>query len=370
MRLRSINADLDLRHWHSSGGDLLINFPKDKVIIAIDALSSGAVPFKGLDPVLGPAFVFAPLISQLRPLRPKTKLIFYLAAEGKLVAQELAPVLVNLDLCLTYTACVRNDLEAIFAASRSKSPQNLPILRGLGHGSHDLHFFSKKVSRSTVFGSGRIPETAFVVLNANAPYLRKRLDLSIAAFAQFAKTAIDAYLVLHTGKRNSETDEGLKCWIAATGLSERILLSPVAIGEASLSDGELNDLYNACDVGLSTSMGEGWGLTAFEHALTRHAQILPNHTSFAENWAAAALLVACGDPRFIFFEYADMFPPKLASIVDALQTLYEDTELRQHYARLGCARAVMPNVTWAAVGLRLLGIVDELLRPIREGRRS
>lgn len=49
LSLGTMSADMKLRHWHSPEGDLLINFPAQKVVIAIDALSSGAVPFMGLD---------------------------------------------------------------------------------------------------------------------------------------------------------------------------------------------------------------------------------------------------------------------------------------------------------------------------------
>lgn len=49
LSLGTMNAEMTLHHWHSPEGDLLINFPAQKVVIAIDALSSGAVPFMGLD---------------------------------------------------------------------------------------------------------------------------------------------------------------------------------------------------------------------------------------------------------------------------------------------------------------------------------
>ena len=49
LTLGTMRADMQVRHWHSDDGDVLINFPSDKVVIAIDALSSGAVPFMNLD---------------------------------------------------------------------------------------------------------------------------------------------------------------------------------------------------------------------------------------------------------------------------------------------------------------------------------
>jgi len=32
-----------------------------------------------------------------------------------------------------------------------------------------------------------------------------------------------------------------------------------------LPDNELNIVYNACDIGINTSVREGWGLVSFEH---------------------------------------------------------------------------------------------------------
>jgi glyoxylase-like metal-dependent hydrolase (beta-lactamase superfamily II) len=49
LKLGSLNADMKLGHWHSPEGDLLINIPDKKLVIAIDAFSSGATPFMGLD---------------------------------------------------------------------------------------------------------------------------------------------------------------------------------------------------------------------------------------------------------------------------------------------------------------------------------
>jgi len=49
LRLGSLTADMKVGHWHSPEGDLLISIPDKKVVIAVDAFSSGATPFMGLD---------------------------------------------------------------------------------------------------------------------------------------------------------------------------------------------------------------------------------------------------------------------------------------------------------------------------------
>jgi glyoxylase-like metal-dependent hydrolase (beta-lactamase superfamily II) len=49
LKLGSLTADMTLGHRHTPEGDLLISIPDKKVVIAIDAFSSGATPFMGFD---------------------------------------------------------------------------------------------------------------------------------------------------------------------------------------------------------------------------------------------------------------------------------------------------------------------------------
>lgn len=49
LKLGSLTATMTLGHWHTPEGDLLISIPDKKVVIAIDAFSSGATPFMNFD---------------------------------------------------------------------------------------------------------------------------------------------------------------------------------------------------------------------------------------------------------------------------------------------------------------------------------
>jgi glyoxylase-like metal-dependent hydrolase (beta-lactamase superfamily II) len=49
LKLGSPTAEMTLGHWHTPEGDLLISIPDKKVVIAIDAFSSGATPFMNFD---------------------------------------------------------------------------------------------------------------------------------------------------------------------------------------------------------------------------------------------------------------------------------------------------------------------------------
>jgi glyoxylase-like metal-dependent hydrolase (beta-lactamase superfamily II) len=49
LKVDSMAAEMKVGFWHSPEGDLIIFIPNKKFVMAIDALSSGAVPFMGLD---------------------------------------------------------------------------------------------------------------------------------------------------------------------------------------------------------------------------------------------------------------------------------------------------------------------------------
>lgn len=49
-----------------------------------------------------------------------------------------------------------------------------------------------------------------------------------------------------------------------------------------LSDRDINIMYSACDIGLNTCEGEGFGLCQFEHAAVGCPQVCPNIGGFKE----------------------------------------------------------------------------------------
>lgn len=121
----------------------------------------------------------------------------------------------------------------------------------------------------------------FLVLNSNFNLSRKRIDLTVAAVAQLSPSP-GPRVVLCLNMRpngNSAWDIGRLC--AASGLADRIAVARIP---RVLTDDEMNLLYNAADVGLNTSTGEGYGLVNLEHAATSAAQLLPAHETNSEIW--------------------------------------------------------------------------------------
>jgi len=141
----------------------------------------------------------------------------------------------------------------------------------------------------------RIPEDKFIVLNANRNQPRKRIDLTIKAFALFAVDNPDTMLYLHMGTKDLGWDVMalFQQEMRRHGLDDnkRLILTSQNINYTDAPPDELlNVIYNACDVGLNTADGEGWGLVSFEHASCRKPQIVPNHTACRDIWENAGAL--------------------------------------------------------------------------------
>jgi glycosyltransferase involved in cell wall biosynthesis len=195
-----------------------------------------------------------------------------------------------------------NVLNTYFDAVIAFTPYWRSIVRKLGlkpsipcyvfpHGfDHRLYYpIPQKVAR--IYYS--IPEDAFVILNLNRNQPRKRWDHTMMAFAELVSRQYA--LAVKAAKTKGPLPRPVKLMIATAvdgfwNLSEiyenelRLKGVPIEYGQSCLislmrpqqmSDRDINILYNACDVGINTCEGEGFGLCQIEHAAVGHPQICP-----------------------------------------------------------------------------------------------
>ena len=132
-----------------------------------------------------------------------------------------------------------------------------------------------------------LPREGFFFLNMNRNSYRKALDLTVRAFLLL--------LVLHQFDSNLKLvfkcmmdnanhggyvmDAMIETECALLGLTkeehERVATQHIfVIPSHMLNDQRINALYNACDVGVNTCLGEGFGLTSVEHACLGKPQIV------------------------------------------------------------------------------------------------
>lgn len=104
-----------------------------------------------------------------------------------------------------------------------------------------------------------IEKDLFIVLNVNRNQPRKRLDIAAKAFGLFAQKHDDVRYHHHAGIE----DAGWNITVLAKryGWSKKLVITSRDLSpQKYVTDEVLNLIYNSADVGLNTSMGEGWGL--------------------------------------------------------------------------------------------------------------
>lgn len=163
----------------------------------------------------------------------------------------------------------------------------------------------------------------FIILNANRNQPRKRIDITIRAFSIFAKDKpSNVKLYLHMGMRDAGVD--VVKLAKRYGFEDRLVITALVNNIPGISDDRLNVIYNATEVGINTSMGEGWGLTNWEHATAGKVQIVPDHSACAELWKDKGILI----PTIADFMYEGTNTvgriPSLDGTVQAMQLVYED----------------------------------------------
>jgi len=310
--------------------------------------------------LIAPAYVGKIFLQQLQAWRPNTKIVLYLPIEGSLANDEFAPIIALTDVCVLYTEVARLDIQTMCERALAANPgYRAPDLTVIGHGTDPASFFPdafsseqdrRRAAREALYGTATVSAEPFIILNINKPYWRKRLDITISGFAQFAAGKTDVLLHLHTGRRSDWEDAALRKLIDSSGVAEQIRLTPELITSPIFGRSELNTLYNACDVGLSTAMGEGWGLGIFEHAMTRCAVVVPDHTSFRENWSGAAWLMPVSGTEFVFYEAANMHTVSASDVCAALEALYHDDVLRAELSEAAYRRSTQEMKSWQKIG--------------------
>ena len=142
-------------------------------------------------------------------------------------------------------------------------------------------------------------------------------------------------------------DEGLIDKVKdALGMGDRILWWPPS--GTPLDDAGLTALYNACAVGINTSLGEGFGLVSFEHGATGVPQIVPGHAALRELWGDAALHLPVRPVRTPHSPLV-MGEADPGDAADALARLYEDTGYYRRAAKKAHARAASADLRWSTV---------------------
>jgi D-inositol-3-phosphate glycosyltransferase len=316
-----------------------------------------------------------PYLGQLQKALPRAKIVFYSPVESGPIAPEIMRRLHGISRYVLFTEYGRREIAEALNSVREQDPAfQFPNLHVIPHGVATDKFFPLVSDSNTLSAiSARRLEArrllklddaehlgAFIVLNANRNMPRKRIDLTMQGFAEFAKDKpANVKLYLHMATE----DSGWNVLILAKryGIFDRLIMTQADNSRPTFSDEQLNLLYNACDVGITTVTGEAWGMVSFEHGATRAAQIMPRHTSLADLWEGAAEFV---EPVMKLtypgnLTHAHIVTPE--GVAGALQRLYDDPERKEALAEAAYRNATRPELNWNTIAAQWRRLFDELL---------
>lgn len=281
-------------------------------------------------------------------------MVGYLPLDGHIDDPQWVRGLVGFTKLLTYTQVAATDLDQALRAASNATPVGC-----LGHGVDPRKFrpvsdlqpvdLADRMRLAQAFFG--LPEPSFVVLNAARADPRKRIDLTLAAFARFAHgRPSNVRLCLHQAFAHPDYVEPLRAQADQLGISERIIWYPVQPGP--ISDERLNALYNACAVGINTAAGEGFGLVSLEHAATGVPQILPDQAALRELWGDAAIRLRTR-PRRTDHSPLLMVEACVDEGAAALARLHDDPSCYRQMASAALARSRGEDLHWARIGSEL-----------------
>lgn len=206
------------------------------------------------------------------------------------------------------------------------------------------------------------PADAFIVGSVGRNQLRKRLDLTISYFSEWVSRydVRDALLYIHTAPTPDDAF-GLVQLADFFGVRDRMIVCAPEILRGSPEE-RLRDTYRAFDVYLSTTQGEGWGLTAMEAMACGVPCVLPDWAAYGEWAQGAARLVPCTTVA--------VTPNKINSIggvpdreftIDTLEMLYRNRKVARQVGEAGLRLAAAAEYRWSEIAERF---AQEVLRAV------
>jgi glycosyltransferase involved in cell wall biosynthesis len=236
--------------------------------------------------------VICPIIQILKSIKDEKrannkksfKSIFYFPVDCRLV-DKLVEGLDFFDSLVTYTEYGRKEVLRLKPELKGK-------IKAIPHGNNSKEFYpieSKEEVlnfRKEYFGSNA---EKCIITNVNRNQPRKDIPKTIFSFIQakkdWKKSGLknEPFLYLHMNPKDPMGND-LRGMLLQTDLVEnvdfKLLDTDTANKGASVE--MLNKIYNASDIYITTTLGEGWGLTLTEAMATRTPIICPNTTSFIE----------------------------------------------------------------------------------------
>lgn len=207
------------------------------------------------------------------------------------------------------------------------------------HGVDTTMFRPQREIRDAVRDELDIPHDVFLVgmvgANVGNPSMhRKGFDKAFLAFNEFARRHDDAWMYVHANAAPQDTGFPLDELATVIGMPPGRLRFPHAKAfELGIPTQALAYTYQAFDVLLQPSLGEGFGVPILEAQACGVPVAVSDHSAMTELCGAGWLIE--GDPLWDPLQKSFFISPHVRPIVDALEAAYDhrdDLELRGRVA--------------------------------------
>lgn len=208
----------------------------------------------------------------------------------------------------------------------------------------------------------KVLEDGFIVGTVNRNQPRKRLDLTVSYFAQWAKDfdRRDAYLYIHVAPTGDQgwNLEQLMHYYGFRGANKRLIVDRPDVGYG-VHPTILSVTYSTFNTQLSTAIGEGWHLPTMEGMACGVVPIVGDQAGLAEWTEDAAIKVPCSEIQ-VTPGMANIIcgVPDRAAVIEALEQVYNHGA--EDYIKRGLELVSRPEFRWKNIGKRY----DEVLKEV------
>lgn len=323
--------------------------------------------------VLNDLNVLQPIIGNLQRLKEQKRVtgrkmfdtVLYYPVDCN-VRVDMCDVLRFADVTATYTQWAR--LKTL------ESFPDLKDVRVIGHGADARTYYPLPKHERQLLRSQYLrvdsPST-FVLVNVNRNLPRKDLARTILAYREFRKSVSDTVLYLHCPIREWDIDLGASCQFLGLQVGKDVLFPAAATwtNGGGLPPDELNKIYNCADAYLTTTLGEGWGLTITDAMSSGLPIIAPQNSSIPE------ILGDDGDRGYVYtcmelvridnYGYRPM--GRLENIVEKVKECYEQRGTARQGQILARAATFVEQHTWGGVGKHWQDLFARLTKDFWKG---
>jgi glycosyltransferase involved in cell wall biosynthesis len=293
---------------------------------------------------------------------PYTKMVGYYPTDGGPIKPSWMKSLNELDSQVCYSKYAESVVEN---SNGGKRPSNLhQVYHGV-----DTEIF-RPVSQVESRLKLRLPPDAFIVGMVARNQFRKRFDLLMQAFSEFAKDKPEAKLYLHTAIKDIGFD--IQDMSNQFQLKDKLILTEDIQPAHGVPAEVLNIIYNTFDVNCLISLGDGFGLPVAESMATGCPQLVSGHSCLRELVEGHGGLTVKTAAWIMHTQGINTWGgvSDVEDIKMKLEILYRNKELRMRLAKEGYDFIHQEIFSWDYVAKRFDTIFKQLFHILGKEERN